>query len=108
MKRGDVVVVAVSGDYGKTRPAVVIQSDLFAEHPSVTVLPFTSELRDAPLFRLRVAPAEGNGLRVPSDVMVDKAVTVARGRVGQTIGCLDADTRRELDRLLAVFLGIAG
>ena len=64
--------------------------------------------RAAPLFRLRVGPAARTGLRVPSDVMVDKLVTVARGKVGRTIGRLDAETRRALDRLLAVFLGIAG
>ena len=49
--------------YGKPRPAVVIQSDLFEDHPSVTVLPITSDLRDAPLFRLRVEPTTGRGCR---------------------------------------------
>lgn len=29
MKRGDLVTVATSGDYGKPRPALVIQSDAF-------------------------------------------------------------------------------
>lgn len=52
VKRGDVVCVAVRGDYGKPCPAVVLQSDLFDEHPSLTVLPITSDLRDAPAFRL--------------------------------------------------------
>ncbi|MGB3554783.1 MAG: type II toxin-antitoxin system PemK/MazF family toxin [Jannaschia sp.] len=108
MRRGDLVTVALSGDYGKPRPAVVIQSDLFEAHPSVTVLPLTSALRDAPLFRLLVEPSPETGLRVPSDVMVDKPVTVARGKVGETIGRLDAETQRTLDRLFAVFFGIAG
>ena len=108
MRRGDLVTDALSGDYGKPKPAVVIQSDLFEGHPSVTVLPLTSELRAAPLFRLRVEPAAGTGLRVPSDAMVDKPVTVARGKVGRTIGQLDADTQRAVDRLFAVFFGIAG
>ena len=94
MRRGNLVTVALSGDYGKPRPAVVIQSELFEGHPSVTVLPLTSELRDAPLFRLRVEPVAGTGLRVASDVMVDKPVTVARGKVGGTFGRLDAETQR--------------
>lgn len=102
------MTVALSGDYGKPRPAVVIQSDLFEDHPSVTVLPITSDLRDAPLFRLRVEPTAGTGLRVASDVMVDKPVTVTRGKVGQTIGRLEAETQVALDRLFAVFFGIAG
>ena len=29
MKRGDVVIVSAPGDFGKPRPAVVIQSDIF-------------------------------------------------------------------------------
>lgn len=102
------MTVALSGDYGKPRPAVVIQSDLFEDHPSVTVLPFTSDLRDAPLFRLRVEPTAGTGLRVVSDVMVDKPVTVGREKVRAEIGRLDAETQVALDRLFAVFFGIAG
>ena len=40
MKRGDVVLVVVPGDYGKPRPAVVIQTDLVNDtHSSVVVCP---------------------------------------------------------------------
>ena len=64
LKRGDVVVVALAGDYGKPRPALVIQSDLFNEtHASVTIVPLTSTLVDAPIFRLSVEPSRANGLR---------------------------------------------
>jgi hypothetical protein len=35
MRRGDLVVVSLPGDYGKPRPALVVQCDWFAEHPSV-------------------------------------------------------------------------
>ena len=107
MKRGDIVTIALQGDYGKPRPALVIQSDLFAEHPSVTVLPVTSELRDAPLFRIDVEPSDGNGLRKISAVMVDKPQTVARTRIGSTIGRLDDDSMLAVTRALAVFLGFA-
>lgn len=107
MKRGDVVTISLPGDYGKPRPAVVIQSDLFDQHPSVTVLPVTSQLREAPLFRVRVEPAEGNGLRATSEVMVDKAHTVARDKVGQVIGRLDDTAMLAVNRALAVFLGFA-
>ena len=107
MKRGDIVTIALSGDYGKPRPALVIQSDLFAAHPSVTVLPVTSELRDAPLFRIDVEPSDDNGLRTVSAVMVDKPQTVARARIGSTIGRLDDDSMLAVTRALAVFLGFA-
>jgi mRNA-degrading endonuclease toxin of MazEF toxin-antitoxin module len=61
MRRGDLVTVAAPGDYGKPRPALVIQSDLFAELPSVTLCLVTSDLRDAPIFRITVDPSSENG-----------------------------------------------
>jgi len=105
VKRGDVVTIALSGDYGKPRPALVIQSDFFDAHPSVTILPVTSELRDAPLFRVSIAPNATNGLRKPSQVMVDKVQTVPREKIGQIIGRLDDDELLAVERALAVFLG---
>lgn len=107
MRRGDLVAVALPGDYGKARPALVIQSDLFAEHPSITLLPVTSELRDAPLFRLRVEPSPENGLRKPSQIMVDKAHTLPREKVGVPFGRLDDGTMVSVNRALALFLGFA-
>lgn len=104
--RGDLVTIAVSGDYGKPRPALVVQSGLFGEHPSVTVLPLTSDLRDAPMLRITVAANGGNGLRVPSQVMVDKAVTVPRGKLAPPIGRLDSATLALVDFALARFLGV--
>ena len=107
MRRGDLVTVALQGDYGKPRPALIIQSDLFAEHPSVTVLPVTSERRNAPLFRIDVEPGAKNGLEMRSQVMVDKAATVPREKVGQAFGQLDDATMVAVNRALAVFLGFA-
>ena len=57
MKRGDLVTVSLPGAYGKPRPALIIQSNLFDDHPSVTVLPITSELRETPLFRITLEPS---------------------------------------------------
>src|SRR5437868_3134847 len=71
MKRGDLVVVALQGDYGKPRPALVVQSDLFDEHPSLTIAPVTSTIADAPLFRVTIEPTATNGLRAVSQIMVD-------------------------------------
>jgi mRNA interferase MazF len=107
MRRGDVVTVAAPGDYGKPRPALVIQSDLFDELPSVTLCLVTSELRDAPIFRITVDPSPDNGLRRVSQIQVDKVLTVARERIGGTIGRLDDATMLKVNRSLAVFIGIA-
>jgi mRNA interferase MazF len=107
MMRGDFVTIAMQGDFGKPRPALVIQADQFNEHTTVTVLPVTSTLVAAPLLRITVQPNADNGLRRPSQVMVDKATTVKRDKVGQAFGRVNADTLVEIERCLAVFLGIA-
>jgi len=109
VKRGELVTVALPGDYGKPRPAVVVQADLFNEtHASVTVAPVTSTLVSAPLFRLAVEPSAQNGLRALSQVMVDKLTTVRRERIGATIGELEPETLTRVNRALALWLGIAG
>ena len=107
MMRGDFVTIAVQGDYGKTRPALVIQADQFGEHPTVTVLLVTGMLVAAPLIRITVQPSAENGLQKPSQVMLDKAMTVKREKVGESFGRIDANTLVEVERCLAVFLGIA-
>lgn len=107
MKRGDLVTIALPGSYGKPRPALVIQSDLFDEHPSVTILPVTSDLRETPLFRIAVEPNATNGLHKRSQVMVDKAQTVPRAKLGEPFGQLDDAAMLAITRALAVFLGFA-
>jgi mRNA interferase MazF len=106
MKRGDLVPVVLAGAYGKPRPALVIQSDLFAKHPSVTVLPVTTEVRPIETFRIAVEPTTENGLRAPSQIMVDKAHTIPRSKAGDPFGKLEARTLTAVNRALAVFLGL--
>jgi len=107
VKRGDIVTVAMQGDYGKPRPALVVQSDNFAEHPSVVLLPITSTLVDAPLFRVTIEPSEANGLNKPSQVMVDKITTYKKERIGKVFGAIEHATMVEIERALAVFIGLA-
>jgi mRNA interferase MazF len=108
-RRGDLVVVAMQGDYGKPRPALVVQSDLFNDaHASVTVVPVTTSIVDAPLFRLTVEPSRRNGLRSVSQVMIDKITTVRRDRLGQTMGRLEDDTLARASRALMLWFGLAG
>lgn len=107
MRRGDLVTVVLQGDYGKPRPALVIQSDLFSAHPSVTILPVTGELREAPLFRIAVEPSETNGLHKRSQVMVDKAQTVPREKLGAPFGRVEDEVMLAVNRALIVFLGFA-
>jgi len=107
MRRGDLVLVSLPGDYGKPRPALVIQSDLFAEIPSLTLLPMTSEILEAPLLRITIEPTGRNGLQKRSQVMIDKTHTIRRDKVGQPIGRLGPADLLAVERALALFLGFA-
>jgi len=107
MNQGDFVTIAVQGDFGKPRPALVIQADQFNEHATVTVLLVSSTLVDAPLLRVSIQPSETNGLQRQSQVMVDKAMTVRRDKIGEAFGSASDSTMLEVGRCLAVFLGIA-
>jgi mRNA interferase MazF len=106
VRRGDLVTIALQGDYGKQRPALIIQSDLFIDHPSLTILPVTGELREAPLLRIRLEPNASNGLQKTSEVMVDKAQSIPRDKVGDVFGRLSEDEMLAVSRSLAVFLGV--
>lgn len=101
------MTIAMQGDFGKPRPALVIQADQFDEHDTVTVLLMTGTLVTAHMLRITVQPDAGNGLQKPSQVMVDKAMTVKRDKLGPSFGRIDADALLEVERCLAVFLGIA-
>lgn len=107
MKRGDVVTAVLSGNYGKPRPVLVVQSDLYQGHASLTVVPLTSTLLDAPLFRLPLYPSASNGLREVSQIMIDKVATIRRERSGGVIGEIDGDVMLAVSRALAMWLGIA-
>ena len=109
MSRGDVVIVAAAGDYGKPRPAVIVQSDAFpANHGSVVICQMTSELADAPDFRITIEPSPETGIRIRSQVMADKPVTIRRERIGQPIGRLAAADMARLNVALAFVMGLAG
>src|SRR5262249_42002680 len=108
MRRGDVVTVAAAGDYGKPRPAIIVQTDAFPpEHASVLVCPLTSALVVVPGFRVTIEPRSENGLRLRSQIMADKPVTVRRERIGQKVGRLNDQDMARLGAALAFVLGLA-
>ena len=108
MKRGDVVTVAAAGDYGKPRPAVIVQTDaLPSGHASVIICQMTSECSEAPDIRVTIEPTAKNGLKLRSQVMADKPVTVRRDRIGKRIGRLDDADLSRLNVALAFVMGLA-
>jgi mRNA interferase MazF len=107
MSRGDLVIVAAPGDYGKPRPAVIIQSNAIPDsHASVVICQMTSDLAEAD-FRVTVEPGPETGLRVRSQVMADKPVTVRRERIGERVGRLGAADMARLNVALAFVMGLA-
>lgn len=107
MKRGDFVTIAMQGDLGKPRPALIIQSDQFDALATITLLLVSSDFVEAPLFRITVKPDNKNGLRKASQIMVDKAMTVRQDKLGAPFGVANDDLMVAVNRALAVFLGIA-
>ncbi len=106
MKRGDIVVGASDGDFGKPRPVLVVQSDALNEtHQSVIVCPLTSELRDLS-YRIPVEPGDLSGLRERSEIMVDKVQAIRRDKIRQTIGRVTPQTLEAVERTLTIVLGL--
>ena len=106
MKRSDLVTVVLPGDLGKPRPAVVLQSDLFLNSVTVVVAPMTSDISDIPFARITVLPNEGNGLRKPTQIMLDKITNLRREKVGKVIGALEKAQIEQVEKALAIFLGL--
>jgi mRNA interferase MazF len=106
--RGELWTVAGGVYASKPRPALVIQDDRFDATDSVTVLPLTTTLIDAPLLRISLSASELSGLRQESHVMIDKLTTVRRSNVQTRVGRLTAAQLADIERALLVFLGLAG
>jgi mRNA interferase MazF len=107
VKRGDIVLTAPAGDYGKPRPAVVVQSDALVHVNSVILGLMTSTIVDAPIYRITLDPTEENGLRAISQIMVEKLVAVRRDKCSAAIGRLTRDQITALNHMLALVVGIA-
>jgi mRNA interferase MazF len=105
LERGDIVVCALTGDYGKPRPAVITQSNLFnPTHASITLCPITTHLIEAPLFRLLISPSKHNGLKLPSQIMIDKVATLPREKISKKIGVLNPEQQVALNHALKTWL----
>jgi mRNA interferase MazF len=105
--RGDIVVAVLPGDYGKGRPALIVQSDAFnPTHASVVVCPIISHLLDAPLFRVPLRPSQENGVEASSEIMIDNMAAIRRDRIAKVIGHLSEARMRIVDRALEAWLSL--
>jgi mRNA interferase MazF len=109
LKRGDIIIVALSGDLGKPRPAVIVETDLLAPTDHVIICPGTSFLRDdVDQRRVYVEPSEANGLKVATQFQADKITVTRRDKCGPVIGTLEADVMERLNGVLFALIGLAG
>lgn len=106
MTRGDIATVAPPGEFGKPRPALIIQSEFTLPSPTLTYLPITSDLFRAPDVRVPISPTVENGLRKPSEIMVDVIQTATLKRFGPLIGRIDPVTMTLVEAALSVHLGL--
>ena len=107
MTRGEIIVVSLPGDFGKPRPAIVVQSDLLSDASSVIVCPLTTSVEEGSAMRPLIHPSSATGLRRPSRVMVDKVTAVTRARCRPPIGRLDGSDLEAVNGALAAVLGLA-
>ena|SRR5439155_240304 len=115
MKRGDVVLVRFphpSGQRGKKRPAVVVQSDNYASAVStVVVAEVTKNLtmkNDPACLFIDVGTPEGKatGLRVDSVVSSLVLDTVYSDTVAHVLGRLSPSLLQKFDDCLKIGLGL--
>jgi mRNA interferase MazF len=107
LKRGEIYYIVPPRDFGKQRPAVVIQSSMFlANAPSVTFCLMTGSVQFVNPVRILVNPTRTNGLDQPSLIQIDKIVTVETDRIRNRIGALTPTQLAAVDAALKLWLEI--
>jgi mRNA interferase MazF len=108
LKRGDIVTVAMPGDYGKRRPALVIQADALtaADTDTVLVCLMTSEIRDAAIRRITVRPDPDNKLNKTSQIMIEKIFAARRDKCRKRLGTVNDETLASVDAALMFVCGL--
>ena len=100
-----IIVTALSGDYGKPRPALVVQNELLSDLSSIVICPITSTLRDnIRHLRITLEPTTDTGLKVQSQIMLDKIISISSARIGRVIGHADEETMQRVVQGLFVLL----
>ena len=105
--RGDVVLAAAAGDYGKPRPWLVVQTDVYnhSERPgSILACPFTTHEESA-TYRISMDLPSGDSQR-RSWVMVDKLMAIKRERIGAKITTASRQQMAAVEGAMADLLGL--
>ena len=96
---------AIGTEPGKTRPVVVIQTDLLNEtHPSTIICPITSKV-NAEILLLRVHLKKIQ-LDKPSDILVDQIRAIDNKRLLEKLGKLTKEQVQTLKTNIRIVLDI--
>ena len=112
-RRGEIHLVSfdptVGAEIRKTRPALVIQNDVFNRWSPVTIVAAITSRSDERVYPTKVPldPPEGN-LDNPSVVLLNQIRTVDRRRLVRRLGRLRPESMRRVDRAIRISLGLAG
>jgi mRNA interferase MazF len=107
LKRGDLLPIAIPGDFGKPRPAIVLQTDRVTFTDTVLVCMITSDLTEHSPFRVNVPNNQQTGLRKPSQIMTDKTYSVLRSKCGPVFGGVNDDVLEALRTALGFIMGFS-
>jgi mRNA interferase MazF len=108
MLRGEIWVAAGREKFSnKPAPVLVVQRSIaIPVHQSIIVCRITSDIQNLPFMRVRIVADENNGLKVASDVMADKVLTLRKADLSEKIGCINAEQLSSLDELLFFWMGL--
>jgi mRNA interferase MazF len=90
---------------GKTRPVIVVQTDLLNNHhPSTIVCPLTTQMHPkSDVLRLHLRKGEG-GLMERSDIMVDQLRAIDNRRFLKRLGKIGSLNQKKLTRNIQIIL----
>ena len=90
---------------GKTRPVVIIQTDLLNNiHPSTIICPISTNIvPDAELLRVNLSRSEA-GLKTKSAILVDQIRAIDNRRLLRRTGTINEDNRIKLAENLRIIL----
>jgi mRNA interferase MazF len=90
---------------GKTRPVVVVQSDLLNNnHPSTIICPLTTHIHpQSDILRVHLRTGEG-GLAEKSDIMVDQLRAIDNRRFIKRLGMIGRLSQKKLAENIQIIL----
>ncbi|CAN5524256.1 type II toxin-antitoxin system PemK/MazF family toxin [soil metagenome] len=96
----------IGTETGKTRPVIVVQTDLLKAHPSTVVCPITSNVKqDSEILRVHLKKTKF-GLKDDCDIMIDQVRAIDNNRLVKKVGEVDRETADKVRQNLKIVLDL--